>query len=399
MYLFSLLESQSGKVRWTSPHFSDDLVVDVGVLDSILFPKQSAPPTEVFRIGTVSSDVWTADLIGAGDNTFFFSSKRHGRVRVNRDAIYTLDHRAHPNLVFDGSQLKAWNLSRDGEIKEIGWRADPGGHPQTEFEIGLEFASNEGPRFVLALGKNLEQALRLETWANELVVVQDKLFEAVLTIEKDQRSVRLRLAFDGVDGVMKVFDLTGRLLVKLDGVRPTVEDSGLYIHNRGEDLTVRCLSVYRQPSEGTKQQIDPSKPRVHMIDGQVVYGRLFVEEDSAYVLDADGIWRDINVEGVDRIVRPGIELMAIGGPAELTYADGAVLRGRIEQLMVDRVILRTAFSDEVVTCEAPTSRVKTMTSCFIHRGVCVVASHSTAVCGCGVCAIGERLGSSRRTQQ
>ena len=65
-----------------------------------------------------------------------------------------------------------------------GWREGPGGHPQTDrakdniflalewpqrFEIDLEFASTERPRFVLALGKNLEQTLRLETWANELV--------------------------------------------------------------------------------------------------------------------------------------------------------------------------------------------------------------------------------------
>ena len=372
--LGKLLESKPGQVRWASPHFSDDLVVDVGVLDSILFPKQSAPPTEAFRIGTVSGDVWTADLIGADDDTFIFSNKRHGQVRVNRDAIYTLDRRAHPNLIFDGSRLKAWNLSRDGAIKDMsifgtnaasGWRLGPGGHPLTDrtkakifralelpkrFEIDLEFASTEGPRFVLALGKNLEHALRLETWENELVVVQDKLFEPVLTIGKHQRSVRLRLAFNGVTGVMKVFDLTGRLLVKLDDVRPTVEDSGLFIKNRGQDLTVRRLSLYRQPAEGAKQQVDPSKPRVHMIDGQVVYGHLFVEEGGTYVLDADGTRRDIGLEQVDRIARPGIELMAMGEPAELTYSDGSVLRGRVEQLNTVRVILRTAFADEPVTC-------------------------------------------------
>jgi len=359
-----LLASKPGKVRWASPHFSDDLVVDVGVLDSILFPKQSAPPTEAFRIATVSGDVWTADLVGTDDNTFLFSSKRHGRVRVNRDEVYTLDRREHPNLVFDGSRLKAWELPMEEEIEDpLLFGADAGGHPQTNrskasilralelpkrFEIDLEFASTESPRFVLAFGKNLEQALRLETWANELVVVQDKLFEPMLTIEKHH--VRLRLAFDGIAGVMKVFDLTGRLLVKLDGVRPTVEDSGLFIRNRGQALTVQRLSLYRQPAEGAKQQVDLSKPRVHMIDGQVVYGRLFVEEGGAYVPDADGTRRDIALEQVDRIVRPGIELMAMGEPAELTYADGAVLRGRVEQLNTARVILRTTFADNPVTC-------------------------------------------------
>ena len=92
------------------------------------------------------------------------------------------------------------------------WHRGPGGHPQTElksaslfravalperFEVDLEFASSESPRFVFALGKDQKQALRLETWDDELVVVQGDVFDLVSTIEKDQRVVRLRLAFDG----------------------------------------------------------------------------------------------------------------------------------------------------------------------------------------------------------
>jgi hypothetical protein len=370
-----LLESKPGKVHWASPYFSDDLVVDVRVIDSILFPKQSALPTEAFRIGTVSGDVWTANLVGADDGTFLFSSKRYAQVRVNRDAIYTLDRREPPNLVFDGSQLMAWELPKAAESEAPflldadvtpDWQPDAGGHPQTNhakasifhafdwpkrFEIALEFTSTEGPGFVLALGKNVDEALRLETWADELVVVQDKLFEPVLTIEKDQRSVRLRLTFDGVDGVLKVFDLTGRSLVNVQGVQPTTGESGLFIRNRGADLTVRRLSVYRQPDKVSRSgPVNSSKPHIYLIDGSVVHGRLFVEENSAYVLEADGTRRSVDLKGIDRIIRPGIELMPTSEPAELTYADGSVLRGKVEQLKADRVILRTSFTDEPVTC-------------------------------------------------
>ena len=322
----------------------------------------------------VSGDVWVGDLIGSDDTTFLFSSVRHGQIRVNRDAVYTLGRRQHPNLVFDGSQLKHWDLSRDDESEEPrrsgidaepSWRPDSGGHPHTDrakaeifsardwpkrFEMDLEFVSTEAPGFVLAFSKDQEQALRLETWANELVVVQDKLFEPVLTIEKDQRDVRLRLAFDGVAGVTKVFDSTGRLLVKVDGVRPVQADAGLYIRNRGQDLTVRRLSVYRQTAEGATQQVDPSRPRVHMIDGHVVYGRLFTEEGGAYVLDADQTRRDIDLKQVDRIARPDINLAQAVDSAELTYADGTVVRGRVQQLNSERVILATGFADTPVTC-------------------------------------------------
>ena len=74
----TLLESQPGQIHWSSPLFADDLVIDVKALDSIFFPERLLPPSEAFRVGTVSGDVWVADLIGADQETFLFSSQRHG---------------------------------------------------------------------------------------------------------------------------------------------------------------------------------------------------------------------------------------------------------------------------------------------------------------------------------
>lgn len=375
-----LLESTSGAIRWASPHFSDDLVIDIGVLDSIIFPEQSVPATEAFRVSTVSGDIWMADIIDSDDDTFLFSSKRHGLFRVNRAAIYTLERRVHPNLVFDGSQLTNWKLPKEHAKKPVllfggdarsDWYADRSGHPRTDkvkakifhaldwpqyFEIDLELASAaRPPGFVFALGKNLYEALRLETWVNELVVVQGTLFEPVLTIEPDRRSFRLRLAYDGDTDVLEVFDFAGNLLLKLDGVEQTVEESGVYIFNRGQNLTVRRLRVYQQSTGAAKQQIDSSKPRIHMMNGQVFYGKLFVEKESAYVVDdfsknGEGIRRDIDIQQIDRVVQSGNALAEIDHPVGLAYPDGSILRGKIAQVNSDGVGLQTAFADEPVNC-------------------------------------------------
>ena len=369
-----LMESDPGTVCWASEYFSDNLIADIKVIDSILFPKQPAPLTEAFQISTVSDDVWTADLIGADDNTYLFSSKRHGQVRVNRDAIYTLDRRKSPNLIFDGSQLTAWESSKADESKipflldvdaRSSWVPNAAGHLQTyhakasifcafnlpkRFEIDLEFTSTEPPGFVLAIGESIRKALRLETWADEVVVIQGVRFMRVLTFGRHQRSIRLRLMFDDVDRTLNVFDVTGRLLVNVQDLEPITAKSGIFIRNRGRNLTIRRLSVYRQPTEGVRQQIDPSQPRVHMTNGQVAHGRLFVSEGTAYVLEAQGNRRNIDIARIDRIIQPKAELTSRGGPAELTYADGTVLRGRVEQLKTDRVILRTMFADEPMTC-------------------------------------------------
>ena len=370
-----LLESASGVIRWASPYFLDDLVVDIGVLDSVIFPRQSAPAMEAFRVGTVSGDIWIADIVDSDEDTFLFSSERHGRFQVNREAIYTLERRVHPNLIFDGSQLTNWELPKQNVNKPMllfggntrpDWYADRGGHPRTDkvkakifhaldwpqrFEIDLELASTaRPPGFVFALGKNLYEALRLETWVNELVVVQGTLFEPVLTIQPDRRNFRLRLAYDGDTGVLEVFDFAGNLLLKLDEVGQTVKESGPYIYNRGQNLTVRRLRVYRQPVGSTKQQVDSSKPRVRLMNGQVVYGKLFVEKESTYVLDADGNRHDIDIQQIDRVVQPGAAFVEMEQPVALTYPDGAVLRGKIAQVNPDSVLLQTAFANEPIEC-------------------------------------------------
>ena len=370
-----LLESTSGIIRWASPYFSDDLVVDIGVLDSVIFSEQSTPATEAFRIETVSGDVSMADIVNSGDNTFLFSSKRHGRFRVNRATIYVLERWVHSNLIFDGSQLTAWELSKRrkndpmllrGRSAQLDWYADRVGHPRTDkvkskifhaldlperFEIDLELASDtRPPGFVFALGKNLYETVRLETWVNELVVVQGTLFEPVLTIQPDQRSFRLRLTYDGDADILEVLDFAGNLLLKLNGVEQAVAEPGLYVYNRGQDLTVRRLRVYRRPTNPAKQPVDAAKPRIHMMDGRVVYGKLFVGKDSAYVLDADEVRRDIDLQQVDRVVQPDAALTETDYPVALTYPDGAVLHGKIDRVSEDGVILQTNFADEPITC-------------------------------------------------
>ena len=378
-----LQESSSGTIRWTSPYFLDDLVLDMDVLSSVVFPKTSNPATETFRISTVSDDVWIADLISSDDNTFRFSSKRHGQFRVKRAAVRSLEHRNHSNHLFDGSQLTHWKLSKPKKDIDdpsflilhrpnYDWHPDNEGHPQTHrnkaklfhafkwpkyFEIDLELAFTEHPpSFVFAFSKNLYQALRLEVWSDKLVAVQGTLFQPVLTIQPEQDNIRLRLTYDGNARVLRVFDFTGNLLLRLDGVKPTLKESGLYIQNRGKNLTVRELKVYRLPvSEPTTQQVDFSKPRVYTMNGKVVQGELFVQKDNVYVLDTDGTRQDIDLQKVSRVVQSGMPSTALdvgtGLPnSYIKYPDEVVLRGKITQMNAERVMLQTAFAEEPVTC-------------------------------------------------
>ena len=380
-----LQESSSGTIRWASPYFLDDLVVDINVLNSVVFPKTSNPATETFRVSALSDDVWIADLTGSDENTFLFSSKRHGQFRVKRSAVHTLEHRNHFIPLFDGSQLTHWKSKSLTPKKDIDdpmflafhapasdWHRDNEGRPQThqnkaelfhtlkwpkQFEINLELAFTEHPpSFVFAFGKNLYQALRLEVWSDKLVAVQGTLFEPVLMIQPEQHTLHLRLTYDESAGVLRVFDSTGNLLLRLAGIKPTVQESGPYIQNQSKGLTVQALKVYHQPiSERTAQQVDFSKPHVYLMNGKVVQGELFVQKDSTYVLDTDGTRHDIDLQKVSRVVQPGIPSTALdvgtGFPTPyIKYPDEVVLHGEVTQVNSDSVMLQTAFADEPVTC-------------------------------------------------
>ena len=368
--------SDSETIHWGSPYFLDDLVLDISVLDSIAFPKPSST-TETFRVDAVSGDVWVADIIDADADTFRFSSKRHGQFRVKRSAIYRLDRLQRQDFLFDGSQLTNWKSAQPKKdmtdpaalfLDRIHskWYSDAEGHPRTSvakaeifhpfnwpqgFEIELELTSTaQPPNFVFALGEDLYQAVRLEIWKDELVTVQGTLFKSVLAVQPEQRSLRLRLTYDESTRVLKVSDFAENLLLRLEGVKPTTQRPGLYIENKGEDLTVRRLGVYHQFAEPTAQQLDLSKPRVYMQNGEVIHGKLFIQKDNGYVLDTDGTRRDVDLLQVTRAVQPGIPLITSDQPIALEYPDGVQLRGELVQVNPDSVLLQTAFADEPITC-------------------------------------------------
>ena len=376
-----LSEIKDGKIRWASPYFLDDLVLDVNALDSIIFPKTPNPATETFRVRTVSGDVWIADLIGSDANTFHFTSKRHGQFRVKRSAVFSIEHRNDFTPLLDAAKLIYWQPSRtkkDDPIPlvfhggNLDWHQDSKRHIHTSrnkaelfhafkwhkhFEIDLALAFTEHPpSFVFALGKDLYQALRLEVWSDKLVAVQGTLVQPVLTIQPEQRNLRLRLAYNESTGVLRVFDFTGNLLLKLEGVKPTTKESGPYIQNRGKGLTVQAVNIYRRPvPEPTAQQVDFTKPHVYMMNGQIVEGKLFVQKDGAYVLDTDGTRQNIDLQKVSRVVLPGIPPTALdvkdGLPTPyIEYPDEVVLHGKVTQANTDSLMLQTAFADEPVTC-------------------------------------------------
>ena len=364
----SFLESQGEQLCWKAPVFLDDVRVNASDLKSVVFPASggdaSIQSDGAFRVATTSGDVFTADLIGADSKTFNMSNERFGKFTIARPAIYSLIRRNNPNMIFDGSQFEDW------EIKTTDlWQREPAGHAITKqtgsilfhkanlpkrFELDVELVASAAPKFVLAFAKDKTAAadngtLRLETWDDQVVLLQDKIFEPIITIGKGQRDVRLRLAYDGETGELQVSDASGRLLATAKNAHAATGDSGIIVRNRGNDLTIQRLVISRQAKSHAQKPVDDKKPRVYLLDGSFLYGVLSANEGDAVLLNG-GQQQAIDLKQIDRIETPGVQLAVTSDASEMRYADGAVLRGQVQQTSPSHVTLRTAFSDVPVPC-------------------------------------------------
>ena len=362
------LESQGDQIRWKAPVFVDDLNINMSVLDSVVFPRSMDNVSQnsggAFRVTTTSGDVFTADLIGADNETLKMANRQFGDFTIARGAIYSLSRRNNPNMIFDGSQFEDW------EIKTTDlWQREPAGHANTQktgstlfhkanlpkrFELEVELKASAAPKFVLAIAKDeraaaANQTLRLETWDDQIVLLQDQVFEPIMTLGKDQRDVRLRIAYDGETGELRVHDASGRPLATAKNAQAATGDSGIFVRNRGKDLTIQRLIISRQGKGRPQHHLDDKRPRVYLLDGSVMYGSLFIDEGGTSVLNGED-QREIDLIQVDRIETPGVTLALSSDASEMRYADGAVLRGQVQRTSPSHVTLRTAFSEIPVPC-------------------------------------------------
>lgn len=121
-----LLSGDGKRLRWSSPQFVDDLVVGTGELAAIEFTPAKGSNPAPFRIVTTSGDVWYANLVVADQQGFVFESARHGRVRLEKAAIHSIDRRVQPGLALDGSQFDVFRLVQEGPIRNLRYRAFQG---------------------------------------------------------------------------------------------------------------------------------------------------------------------------------------------------------------------------------------------------------------------------------
>lgn len=391
-----LLSLENGVLTWKSPLFTDAMKLKAEALRRIDFNGKVSAPAGTFRFVLADGSHLTGDLTAATTDTLTLKSDRTGEIALRRDQVVRLERISGGALVRDASATPAvWSGSSQNSNGELSgsWYMAPGGMPATpsfnqtmylkeklpeKVEVELMLRTDERPDIALSLGAG-SSAVRLETWENEIVLLEGSRFVPSTQKLTDQtRSLHLRLTWDRTAGKATLFSADGTVWCELNpeakkpdepakpkekkggwlaGLRKKIIDDeppepsstaspsapeGVTLISRCPGLIVERLAV-RSWNGNPLPALAAALPGVET-DSGIIPGEVTSVQDGKFTIRAaDGTEKQVPADEVRSIRRmeatfpkPAPETV------ELWYADGALLRGRI-----------TAARDGRVTVENP----------------------------------------------
>jgi len=350
-------------IRWRSKWFEAPLEIDPVFLKRLTLervPALTAPAS--FRALLRNGDVVHGDLARIGPGFIELESPRHGIARLQTASMRSLNRLDNPALRYSGPvSVEGWLQSGPGR-EESYWDGVPGGGISTRrwgaglfhrFElpdrvaIEVKVTSSRRPEFSVALQAFRGDVLRLETWDNELVLVEGTSdFQRLATLAPGERSVHLHLFWDQPAKSLTIFDASGRVL----GTRQVTTgpdfavNSGFALRNKGLDLELARLRVAEWRGDRPELQLIEGE-RIQRIDGSAL-------REKAIGYDIAG--RALMLEGGKVVPLADLETMVFDERAmeldarhtvQLTYADGTRISGNLVRTGGDSVVVKTGYSE------------------------------------------------------
>lgn len=263
------------------------------------------------------------------------------------------------------------NRSLVGTNRQMGWREDIDGHAITglkrtglfqsvqipdNFVMELVLASSSQPQFTLGFGNSefeaeSEEALKIETWGSDVVFAQGSKVESLQGIEEGDLDVSLHLLHDAASQTIQVLDMNGTPLRRIEGMKISGNDSGVFIRNQGEDLIVKRLSLYRLRQPAPPNSADKERvPRVQLLGGGFQLGTLHLRTDKAHMIDPQGKQSVIDLNTLGHIFPLNAQSTQSAINVVVRYQNGEKIRGQLSSFSSNSVQVQTGFSLKPITC-------------------------------------------------
>ncbi len=362
-----ILSADHEAVTWKSELFVDPLRIQKSALSAIRFPdtKEANPLKEPFRISMSNGDVLFGKLLSASKEAIQFQSDRHGEFSLQRKHIESIKRVDTPDLVYLGPRgLEGWE-SPQGAKDRPAWRALSNGHLTTstpdrgiyhpiEFpdkaEIELIIASSGLPHFIFALGQSRTSCVRVESWAEVLVVLSRFQFKEVDTLDTGTTKIHLNLFLDQTKNQLSIYSNAGEKLAEIEDKRKFYSPAGIQLWNREGDLTLSYLRVDRWNGELPKP-VKSGQSRIQKTDGTVVYGVLPEFSPGADAINIQGETQEHEIkisELANIIVHDGTPAELKLSPTHVAWKEGGFLSGEIESIQKNRIEIRPPYSSKSI---------------------------------------------------
>ena len=362
-----LLEADSKTLTWKSSLFVDPLKIEASSLTAIRFPetKQEQPISEPFRLAISKGDVLFGTLLAASDEEVEFKSSRHGQFKVLRENIETIKRINTPDLVYLGPRgIDGWVNSQD--ISEApDWHELSNGYLTTstadrgifrhldlpdQCEIELILESTKMPAFILALGQHRNSCLRIESWAEVLVVLSRFQFVEVQSMPEGTKRVHLNLFLNQKENRLSIYSRAGEKLAEIVDKRGFIKSTGIQLWNRGDDLTLNYLRVDRWNGELPKP-LKVGQSRIQLTDGTVVYGKLptFAADAEKITIGEGDEKQDVTIDQMSQIVvNDGEGADKKSFPTSVSWKEGGYVSGEIFSIKDDRLSIKTEYTKQPI---------------------------------------------------
>lgn len=314
----TLLKADETSVTWQSPLFTDPLQIELSHLASIQFSVSEAKKADesVFRILMRNGDLLSGRLMSMTDTTMSFESARFGTFEVARENIFSLQRPENSGMIYSGLRgMKEWqapfrrSTNHNGfmigglagnfrpqpeagtataeDVDSTIWSEEPDGSLTTKksdaaiflplelperFEIEFEVRSTRPVSFLMAVGRNPKDSLRIETWVDVLVAAKQS-FQELKAISEDDLSLHLYAFIDQPASTMQVYSDTGEKLGEISTAGQKIEAKGLMFRNGDFDLTLHRLRVSHWDGR-TPRIVSGENSRIELADGTLHFGKV-----------------------------------------------------------------------------------------------------------------------------
>ena len=378
-----LIGASETDLTWKSSLFDDPLQLRWDVIDRIDWPGAPEQPKDPFSIALRDGSFLYGDLVSVTGDSITIHSARHGDAELKRSEVLSVRRRQNEHLVYGGPTGDlGWEPmvnQQDGSVTRNPGELDttspvvtgPGGAlsirawnrsaflnvalPQA-FDVEFRLHSSKRPEFLVALGSNVRDPLRVETWDNVLVLAAGDQFKIIRRIHDDEREIALRVCWDPNTQECSVFSPMGEQITTWKLPQNPSVSPGLIVQNRGLDLSLDTLSI--RSWDGTPPvKTDPKLARVELDGGRIAYGTVSSSPGLLAVQQpGESVSATFPISQVDSIVFSSDLPQVPAHATSLTFYDDTLLFGHLAGFDSNRAAFATSFTREPLPVQMDSPR-------------------------------------------